>query len=430
MTVPAIVRRKDYTCDGSNVTFPYTWKVAAASELKVKIRDLSNNEVTLVYPTDFSITGLNVTDGGNIVTTAAYAAGYHLTILPSLEIKQTASFRNQNSFYPWKHEDALDYLTMLLQQQDEELGRCMKLSDTNTDVAYDMPVAVSGSCWGWDASGNSVAYPLVASSVVYGGSNVGAALVTHTGLLTTLGTIITGGDATKGAGQVAYNPAMPYANGTVGAALNAAQPGGGVSSVNLADSTTAANGAGMVGYSSGLSYASGTVGYALKNAFNPAAPGAIGGTTPGSGAFTALSSREAATLNSLSVTTTLTVTSTAIFSGNVQVNGSLSSTGSFREKKNALAASAIDCSTGNVFSKTISATTTFTVTNVPGAGNAFVLILDLTNGGAYAITWWSGVKWSAGTAPTLTASGRDVLGFITHDGGTTWSGFVLGKALA
>jgi hypothetical protein len=27
----------------------------------------------------------------------------------------------------------------------------------------------------------------------------------------------------------------------------------------------------------------------------------------------------------------------------------------------------------------------------------------------------------------LTSAGRDVLGFFTHDGGTTWSGLVLAK---
>ena len=65
--------------------------------------------------------------------------------------------------------------------------------------------------------------------------------------------------------------------------------------------------------------------------------------------------------------------------------------------------------------------------NIPTTGVSQSLILDLTNGGAAAITWWSGVKWVAGTAPTLTAAGRDVLGFFTHDGGTTWTGLVLGK---
>lgn len=101
-----------------------------------------------------------------------------------------------------------------------------------------------------------------------------------------------------------------------------------------------------------------------------------------------------------------------------------------RETKIAMAALDIDLESANYFSKTITATTTLTVSNIPAAGTSVCFILDLTNGGAYTITWWSGVKWASAVAPTLTASGRDVLGFFTHDGGTTWSGLVLGKALA
>jgi len=41
-------------------------------------------------------------------------------------------------------------------------------------------------------------------------------------------------------------------------------------------------------------------------------------------------------------------------------------------------------------------------------------------------SWWSGVKWTGGFSPALTVSGRDVLGFFTYDGGTTWTGLVLG----
>ena len=98
-----------------------------------------------------------------------------------------------------------------------------------------------------------------------------------------------------------------------------------------------------------------------------------------------------------------------------------------KETKVAMAANDVDLSAGNYFTKTITTTTTLTVSNVPSTGTAVSFILDLTNGGAGAITWWSGMKWVGGTAPTLTASGRDALGFFTHDGGTTWSGFVLGK---
>lgn len=98
-----------------------------------------------------------------------------------------------------------------------------------------------------------------------------------------------------------------------------------------------------------------------------------------------------------------------------------------REVKVAMAADNIDMSAGNLFTKTISGATSLTVSNVPASGTLASFILDLTNGGSAAITWWSGVKWAGGTAPTLTAAGRDVLGFYTHDGGTAWTGLLLGK---
>lgn len=96
----------------------------------------------------------------------------------------------------------------------------------------------------------------------------------------------------------------------------------------------------------------------------------------------------------------------------------------------AMAANNIDLSAGDVFTKTISGATTLTVSNVPATGTTAAFILKLTNAGSATITWFSGVKWAGGSAPTLTASGRDDLGFLTEDGGTTWDGFVLGKAMA
>ena len=89
-------------------------------------------------------------------------------------------------------------------------------------------------------------------------------------------------------------------------------------------------------------------------------------------------------------------------------------------------ATAIDLATGNMFTKTITGATTFTVSNVPATGQAIGFVLKLTNGGSSTVTWFSGVKWAGGTAPTLTAAGVDTLGFISHDGGTNWYGYKLG----
>lgn len=100
------------------------------------------------------------------------------------------------------------------------------------------------------------------------------------------------------------------------------------------------------------------------------------------------------------------------FTGQPYVNGS------YRGNVVAVAALNIDCSLGNVFTKTINGASTFTVSNVPASRSyAFTLELTHTSG---AITWFSGVVWPGGTAPTLTTGKVHLFMFFTDDGGTTW----------
>lgn len=105
----------------------------------------------------------------------------------------------------------------------------------------------------------------------------------------------------------------------------------------------------------------------------------------------------------------------------------LTATGGSFETRVAVAASAIDLNTASFFTKTIAANTTFTIANTPAAGRVASFILELTNGGAFTVTWWAGVKWAGGVVPTLTVSGVDILGFYTTDGGTTWRGMMLAR---
>ena len=95
-----------------------------------------------------------------------------------------------------------------------------------------------------------------------------------------------------------------------------------------------------------------------------------------------------------------------------------------------LSSSNIDCNSGNFFTKTITASTTWTASNVPTSGTTVSFILELTNAGAFSETWFTGTKWAGGVAPILTSNGVDVLGFYTTDAGATWKGLILGKAVA
>ena len=90
----------------------------------------------------------------------------------------------------------------------------------------------------------------------------------------------------------------------------------------------------------------------------------------------------------------------------------------------------IDLAGGTVFNVASNANiTTFTISNATASKvSAFTLILT-ANGTGYTQAWGSSVKWPDATAPTLTTTNakRDVLSFLTNDGGTTWLAFVGGQ---
>jgi hypothetical protein len=84
-------------------------------------------------------------------------------------------------------------------------------------------------------------------------------------------------------------------------------------------------------------------------------------------------------------------------------------------------AKSLNCAVAQWFKFTANGNTSFSFLNVPApAGTAFGVIVELTNGGAYVITWPASVKWQNGAAPALTAAGKDILVLMTSDGGTTW----------
>jgi hypothetical protein len=124
------------------------------------------------------------------------------------------------------------------------------------------------------------------------------------------------------------------------------------------------------------------------------------------------------------------------YTGDVDITGELV-VDSYNETYAAITSSSgtatIDCEAGNVFALTLSENvTTFTWSNPPASGTAYGFSLKVIQGSsAYTITWPPAVDWPDATAPTLsTGSGAvDQFVFYTHDGGTTWYGFVAGQAL-
>jgi hypothetical protein len=92
----------------------------------------------------------------------------------------------------------------------------------------------------------------------------------------------------------------------------------------------------------------------------------------------------------------------------------------------------LDLSAAQVFGVTLnSPINTFTISNTPATANrsiGFTLILT-ADGTARGVTWGSSVKWSGAVSPTLTSTNgkKDILTFLTINGGTEWLGFIAGQ---
>lgn len=88
----------------------------------------------------------------------------------------------------------------------------------------------------------------------------------------------------------------------------------------------------------------------------------------------------------------------------------------------------IDMELGNIVIATVDTSeTTFTFSNAL-ANDATSFTLILSNGGSQTVNWPASVKWAAGVAPTLTASGIDVLTFFyAKFPSSAWYGFIAGE---
>jgi hypothetical protein len=93
---------------------------------------------------------------------------------------------------------------------------------------------------------------------------------------------------------------------------------------------------------------------------------------------------------------------------------------------------AFDFEDGNVQTVTVAgidqgATITFSLANPPASGIAGTMTVIFTNGNAHGdVAFHSSIKWPGDNAPTLSASGVDIISFTTIDAGTTYYGFVGG----
>jgi len=259
MTVPATTRKAGpFIGTGAQTVFPFSFKVFAATDVKVVQADLTGTETTLSSGYTVSLNADQASSpGGNVTLSSALATGFKLSIIGNLPYDQTLAIPAGGNYNPVAHENALDRIVEQMQQVVELGSRALVQGATGAGGGS-LPSGVAFNVLGWDSSGASlqnyspsglgvaISYANWTTQV-FTGNGVQTAFVLTTDAGTANNISLSVGGVTQVAGvNFSYAPATktitfltgaPPNGTTVAARYGQGLPVGTVASTNITDST-------------------------------------------------------------------------------------------------------------------------------------------------------------------------------------------------
>ena len=143
MTISSTTVKVSYSGNGSTTVFAYTFKILDDDEIQVIIRSSTGTETIKTKTTHYTVSGVGSAGGGNITFLTAPASGETVVLKRNTTKTQETDYVANDPFPANSHEEALDRVTMIAQEIQEELGRSIKLSKTNTITSTEFTVGAS-----------------------------------------------------------------------------------------------------------------------------------------------------------------------------------------------------------------------------------------------------------------------------------------------
>ena len=137
MTVSAQTPRSGpYSGNGSTTTFGYGFLVEAGTEIVVTVADAAGAETVKTLTTDYTVSGVGNSAGGDVTFVTAPISTEKVVVTRTIAMTQAIDLQNRKSVVPTVLETAYDKLTRIVQDQNEQLGRSVKVDlFGTTDVA-------------------------------------------------------------------------------------------------------------------------------------------------------------------------------------------------------------------------------------------------------------------------------------------------------
>jgi len=144
MTISSTTAKNTYAGNGSTTVFAYTFRILAEAEILVQIKvDATDVITTQTLTTDYTVSGVGDSAGGNITMIVAPATGETLILTRNTALLQEIDYTENDAFPADTHETGLDRLTTITQQIDEEVDRSVKVDAAISGFDGTLPTPVA-----------------------------------------------------------------------------------------------------------------------------------------------------------------------------------------------------------------------------------------------------------------------------------------------
>jgi len=151
-----------YTGNGAADTYSYTFRVDDKTQLEVREYTDLGVESILTVDVDYTVTDVGVDGGGTVIRLAGnLPTDYQWYIRADYKLTQLIAFASQGGFFPYIHEEAVDKITFLIQQLQEEIDRCVKVTVISGDDPSGLVASIEASAAAAAVSAAAAAADLV-----------------------------------------------------------------------------------------------------------------------------------------------------------------------------------------------------------------------------------------------------------------------------
>lgn len=137
MTISTQDSKVNYQGNGQTTVFQIPFPFLENEQIYVQKKDAEGNLINYTYATDYTVKGAGEENGGSVTLNVAPEQGSTISIYRDVPLTQEVDYRENEIFPAETHEEALDKLTMEVQQIQEQLDRSVKVdrfSDVDPDI--------------------------------------------------------------------------------------------------------------------------------------------------------------------------------------------------------------------------------------------------------------------------------------------------------